>query len=130
MLNRLYYAETKLNAAYSVKNSDRKRAESFIKKFPEKNTGKEFEVCRKEARDFYKFSAKTYLDAFKEYRNIRVETEKIINSVNDGELSALLKYRYIDHMTWEKIAEKMFYSLRTVKYKHKTALDKIKAYFF
>lgn len=124
ILNRLYYAETKLNAAYSVKNSDRKRAESFIEGFPEKDNSRGFEECQKEARNFYKFSAKIYLEALKEYRQIREKTEKIINSVNDDELSALLKYRYIDYLSWEKIAEKMFYSLRTVKYKHKAALDK------
>ena len=28
-------------------------------------------------------------------------------------------------MTWETVAEKMNYSVRTVKYKHKKALDKV-----
>lgn len=125
-LNLLYYAEMKLKSTYSIKADDKKRAKNFIEKFPEKDDNKSFMECKKEAYDFYKDSSKCYLNALKEYRQIRKETEKTIDSVEDDELCALLKYHYIEYKTWEKIAEEMYYSLRTIKYKHKTALDKIK----
>lgn len=125
-LNRLYYAEMKLKSSYSVKCADKKRARDFKDMCPEKGENTEFKECKKEIYDFYKSSANNYITALKEYKKIREETEKIIDSAENSELCAILKYHYIEYKTWEKISEKMFYSLRTIKYKHKSALDKIK----
>lgn len=125
-LNRLYYAEIKLNSLYSIKVYDKKYARKIIEAFPDKSNDDALYNCRREVCDFYKKSVSNYLDALREYMSIRKETERIINSVEDDELCSILRYRYIEHMTWEKISEKMYYSLRNVKYKHKNALDKIK----
>ncbi len=123
-LNRLYYAEMKLKSSDSIKKDDKKRAKKIIELFPAK-TDDTFWECKKEAVDLYKKAAILYLKIIKEYRQIREETEKIINSAEDDELSTILKYRYIEYKSWEEIAGIMYYSLRTIKYKHKTAIDKI-----
>ena len=46
---------------------------------------------------------------------IQAEIEKAINSVQDGTLCALLRYRYICCLSWEKVAEKLNYSVDYVK---------------
>lgn len=125
-LNCLYYAELKLNALFSIKENDKKLARKIVNKFPDKNYESEFSECLEMTVDFYKKTVDNYISALKNYLKIREETEIIINSIDNDELSSILRYHYIEHKTWEKIAENMYYSLRTVKYKHKTALDKIK----
>ena len=54
----------------------------------------------------------------------QIEIERALKVLNPTE-RRLMRYRYIDGMTWEKIADKMHYSLRDVFYKHKSALKKI-----
>ena len=53
------------------------------------------------------------------------EINNAIGKVEDGELRALLRNRYLSFMTTEKIAEAMGYDSSTVKRKHKKALDKV-----
>ena len=126
VLNKLYYAEMKLKSLKSLKIDDKKRAKNFIDIFPDKSDNKAFSDYKREVCSFYKKSAGNYLIALREYLDIREKTEKIIDSAEDVELCSILRYRYLEYRTWEKIAEKMYYSLRNVKYKHKAALDKIK----
>lgn len=54
----------------------------------------------------------------------QIEIERALKVLNPTE-RRLMRYRYIDGMTWEKIADKMHYSFREVFYKHKSALKKI-----
>lgn len=60
-----------------------------------------------------------------EYLTAKKKIEAEIETVEDEQLRCLLRYRYIDHLTWEKIAEKMDYSHRQLMRKHKRALDVI-----
>ena len=48
-----------------------------------------------------------------------------IDSVSDDRLKELLRLRYIDGMTWEKIAEQMNYSCMQINRLHSKALSQI-----
>lgn len=53
------------------------------------------------------------------------EVEQAINNVEDIELRNVLAYHYLSFMSWEAVAEQFPCAVRTVKYKHKKALDKV-----
>ena len=55
--------------------------------------------------------------------DIKCEIDEAIEQVSDARLRRLLKLRYIDFYTWEKIAEKMNYDLRWVHRLHGKALN-------
>lgn len=57
---------------------------------------------------------------------IKKEVEQTINSVEDGTLRTLLRYRYICGYKWERIAVEMNYSWRAIHYLHSRALRQIK----
>ncbi len=61
-----------------------------------------------------------------EYLTAKREIEAEIETVEDEQLRCLLRYRYIDHLTWEKIAEEMHYSVQHTYKLHIKALEKIK----
>lgn len=42
--------------------------------------------------------------------DLRIRFEELFNSLEDRRLSLLLKYKYIDGLEWEDIAEKLFIS--------------------
>lgn len=54
---------------------------------------------------------------------LRREIEDAIASVPDGQLRMLLRYRYVDGMTWERIAVNMNLDARWVRRLHGRALD-------
>ena len=56
---------------------------------------------------------------------IRKEVRLVIDSVDDDELHTVLYWHYLKLMTWEQVAEKMHYSVRTIKRKHIRALEKL-----
>lgn len=56
---------------------------------------------------------------------LRREIEDAIASVPDGRLRMLLRYRYIDGMTWERIAVNMNFDARWVRRLHGQALDEL-----
>ena len=49
-----------------------------------------------------------------------------IDSVDDGRLREVLELYYIDHFTWEQVAERMHYSVRNVTYLHGLALQQVR----
>lgn len=57
--------------------------------------------------------------------DLRREIQGAIDKVPDENLQLLLTYRYIDGLTWERIAEKMDYSRQWVFRLHGKALQKI-----
>ncbi len=57
--------------------------------------------------------------------NMRRQIEADIATVPDGRLQQLLRYRYIDGMTWERIAVEMHYSYMQVCRLHGRALDEM-----
>ncbi len=56
---------------------------------------------------------------------IREEIEAVLGQLEDRNLRDLMKYRYIDGLTWEQVAEKMHYSWRHTCRLHGEALAKI-----
>ncbi len=55
----------------------------------------------------------------------RKEIEEKIKSVQDENCRLLLKYRYIMNLTWEEVAEKMYFCYQYVFILHKKALGMI-----
>lgn len=63
--------------------------------------------------------------AIDELADIRMEIEAVLGQLEDDTLRELMEYRYIDGLTWERIAEKMHYSWRHTCRLHGEALAKI-----
>lgn len=53
----------------------------------------------------------------------RIQIEHAIDAVEDDRLRQLLRYRYLDWMTFETISEKMGVSTKWVQRSHKKTLD-------
>lgn len=64
-------------------------------------------------------------DKRRETVRLRREIEDVIAAVPDGRLRMLLRYRYIDGMTWEKVADNMGLELRWTHVLHGRALSEI-----
>lgn len=60
-----------------------------------------------------------------EYVRICDEIASAIEKIEDEDLQAVLTWHYLKFLTWEQTAYKMHYEVRTVKRKHKKALDKL-----
>lgn len=61
----------------------------------------------------------------KEVNRLRIYLSGAISSVPDEKLKKLLRLRYIDGITWEKIAEEMGFSYQWICKLHGKALSKI-----
>ncbi len=57
---------------------------------------------------------------------LRLDIENSISAVSDERLRLLLELRYIDCLTWEKVAEKLNTEYRWVLRLHKRALNALK----
>ncbi|AZK44786.1 DUF1492 domain-containing protein [Paenibacillus lentus] len=58
--------------------------------------------------------------------NLKIQIRDTISAVENPDEQVLLRYRYINFMTWEQICDKMNVSLRTVHRIHSTALKNVK----
>ena len=56
---------------------------------------------------------------------IREEITQAIEKIPDQDLQTILIWKYLKYLTFEKIADEMHYCIRSVKNKHKAALDKL-----
>lgn len=56
---------------------------------------------------------------------LRMDIEHSISGINDERLRLLLELRYIDGLTWEKVADKMRIEYRWVLRLHKRALGEL-----
>ena len=56
---------------------------------------------------------------------VKADIEKAIQTVEDDTLKFLLRYRYINGLTWEKIAVTMNYDYRWILRLHGKALNKL-----
>jgi NRPS condensation-like uncharacterized protein len=65
-------------------------------------------------------------DEIDRYVDMRKEIEAAISTVEDITLQTLLRYRYLNGLTWEKIAVEMNYAWRNVHYLHGKALYEIR----
>lgn len=66
-----------------------------------------------------------YEDKIKELYQKRLRIERAIDEVENGEQRRLLRYRYISGNSWEKIAQRIPCSIRTVHRIHAEALKEI-----
>ncbi|MBQ3567173.1 MAG: hypothetical protein IJA12_08335 [Oscillospiraceae bacterium] len=114
-LNRLYHAEKKLEALEQLYRSDEKR-----KKHISEVCGAETEITQETD-----FSLPKYRKYLSEYSRIRTETENAIELLDNEILEAIFIYRYIEGFTLEQIAEKMNYSVITIKRRHKEGVQKL-----
>ena len=60
-----------------------------------------------------------------ELQIVRQEIRETLNQLDDENLKLLMEYRYIDGMTWERIAVKMHYSYMQICRLHGKALKTI-----
>lgn len=65
------------------------------------------------------------VDLKKQLQLVKCEIISVIDKLDDTEHKKLLIYRYIDWESWNKIANKMYISLSTLKRWHKIALQSI-----
>ncbi len=60
-----------------------------------------------------------------ELSRIKAEVLEVISAVEKDTYRQLLVLRYVEGMTWECIAEKMYYSVRGIQRTHKRALPEV-----
>lgn len=126
-LNRAFYKDKKVRALRSLLERDRARAQGLTVNYggvdKGRSDGRENGV--EAAMQICAETSEAYDKALCEYNAMRREVSQVINGMRDDELEALLTYRYLEGLPMEEIAERMHYSVRSVKYKHKQALDKV-----
>lgn len=126
-LNRAFYKDKKVKALRSLLERDRARAQGLAVNYEgiDKGHSDGRENGVEAALQICAETSEAYDKALCEYDTIRREVSQVINGMHDDELEALLTYRYLEGLPMEEIAERMHYSVRSVKYKHKQALDKV-----
>lgn len=126
-LNRAYYAEKKLRALESLRESDRERAQRITAVYGGNNKGKSDSRSNTQeiALITLACSIEKYDRFLAEYNTMRREIESAIDSLHDHELEAIFIYRYLEYRTMSDIAERMHYDERTIKRKHKAGIEKL-----
>lgn len=126
-LNRAFYKDKKVRALRSLLERDRARAQGLTVNYVgvDKGRSDSLENGVEAAMQICAETSEAYDKALCEYNAMRREVSQVINGMRDDELEALLTYRYLEGLPMEEIAERMHYSVRSVKYKHKQALDKV-----
>ena len=64
-------------------------------------------------------------DMMKQLQMVKCEIISVIDELNETGLKRLLIYRYIDWLSWNEIAKKMFYSASTIRRWHDEAIKMI-----
>lgn len=126
-LNRAFYKDKKVRALRSLLERDRARVQGLTVNYGGADKGRSDgrENGVEAAMQICAETSEAYDKALCEYNAMRREVSQVINGMRDDELEALLTYRYLEGLPMEEIAERMHYSVRSVKYKHKQALDKV-----
>lgn len=126
-LNRAFYKDKKVRALRSLLERDRARAQGLTVNYGgvDKGRSDSRENGIEAAMQICAQTEKEYDASLCEYEAIRREVKAVINGLHDDVLETLLTYRYLEGLPMEEIAERMHYSARSVKYKHKQALDKV-----
>ncbi len=126
-LNRAFYAEKKVKALESLRNSDRERAQRITANYEGNDKGKSDTRLNgtEEALITLAESEEKYDNALKEYSLMRQEIEKAIENLHNPVIEAIFIYRYLEYLSMEQIAEAMNYDLRTIQRKHKYGLEKL-----
>lgn len=115
-LNRPYHANKKANSLLAVNEQNKK-----LKELAKGGT----KAKAKEIIEMIENNEKKIDEYVETVAKMRKEREDAIEAIDDYDSEALLNYHYLGYLTWEKTAEEMNYAVRTIKDKHKVALDKI-----
>lgn len=122
-LNRAFYAE-KLAKAYLEKcEREKSLAQRLSRTFSE--SGSASGNSTEDALIRLAVTERKTQEKLKELVRIREEITEAIRKIDDGDLQAVLVWRYLNYFTFEQTAEKMHYDKRTIQRKHQKALDKI-----
>lgn len=68
---------------------------------------------------------KTVDDEMVHLLDLKADIRETINQVEDVKGILVLRYRYLDFMTWENLSERMGYSMRQIHRIHEAALNNI-----
>lgn len=122
-LNRAFYAEKAAKAYLEKCERERSLAQRLSRTFSESSgsSGNSTE----DALIRLAVTERQTQEKLRELVRIREEITEAIQQIEDNDLQAVLVWHYLNYFTFEQTAEKMHYSIRNVKYKHKQALDKL-----
>ena len=118
-------AETELKSRYALKTADEKRTEQFRNNFPFRCCAEEYDKCAELSESMMRNISQRYNATYAHYAAVRKEAENAIDALPASQLRQILRWRYLEYKTMEEIADMLYYSLRTVKYKHMKALEMI-----
>lgn len=127
-LNRAFHAEKAAKAWLSKLERDRSLAERITRSASESAQNASGGAAGNTTEDYLIRLADTQervQEALRALVEIRDEITRAIENVDDPDMQAILVRHYLAYETWEMVAEKMYYSVRCVKYKHKKALDQL-----
>lgn len=64
-------------------------------------------------------------EALRALADVREEITSVIQAVDDLDAQTVLVRHYLAYETFEQVAEKMHYSIRSIHYKHNSALEQV-----
>lgn len=123
-LNRAFYADKKAKAWLAKLEQDRSFAERISKSFSGSGSyqsGNSTEDALIRLAETERHTQEKLAELVK----IREEIMLAIEKIPDDDMQTILMRHYLKYETWETVAQKMHYSVRNIKYKHKAALDKL-----
>ena len=123
-LKRAFYAENQAKAWLEKLERDRSHAERICKGFSDSGCGKSGNSTENALIRLAETERRTQ-EKLAELVKIRDEIVQAIEQVDNSDMQAILVWKYLNYFNFEQVAEKMHYSVRNVKYKHKSALDKL-----
>ena len=123
-LNRAFYAEKQAKAWLEKQERDRSYAEQLARGYSNLGSVNSENGTEKALVQLAETERRTQ-EKLATLVKIRDEIVQAIEQVEDSDMQAILVWKYLNYFTFEQVAEKMHYSVRNIKYKHKAALDKL-----
>lgn len=126
-LQRAFYADKKMQSLKMLLKASKMHAEGLSMCGDSNNKGKSDTVLNGTETAFLRVAdtERKYSEQKREFENISGEISDAIALLHDEELETILIHRYLLFHTIEQIAEIMHYSVRSVQYKHKKAIEKL-----
>ncbi|MDE6005500.1 MAG: DUF1492 domain-containing protein [Oscillospiraceae bacterium] len=125
-LNRAFYAENQAKAWLEKLERDRSHAEQVSKINSGIGSGSGSSGnCTEDALIRLAETERRTQEKLVKLVKIRDEIVRAIEQVEDSDMQSILVWKYLNYYTFEQVAEKMHYSLITIRRKHKQALDEI-----
>ncbi|MDE6833197.1 MAG: hypothetical protein K2J39_02955 [Ruminococcus sp.] len=126
-LNRAFYADKKIKTLDMLLKASLMHAEGLTRVQQYNYTGKSDTRLNGTQDAFLKLADIEHKYNIQKQELIKIydEVSEAISGLHDDELEAILIHRYLMFHTTEQTAELMHYSTRTIKYKHKKAIQKL-----